>query len=164
MIHIQFKMTKQDYRTAYIQAMTLYYMKIYLITLAVCILLINVLANLTKNTILYRSTATMVFTFIPVMLLCLLMAITISLIDVRRAAKKYPELMEGNFKIKFEKNFMMMQINGNNKKLHYHPYRFHYGFSNSFMLYQPQGGSIVIPKNLVTKEQRKQIKAYVKQK
>ena len=162
MIHIQFKMTKKDYRTAYVQAMALYYTRIYLITLLLGIGLISIIASLTKNSTLQRSTLAMITTFIPVMLLCLLMAVGISLYDVHRMSKKHPELMEGNFKFKFEKNFMMMQIDGNNKKIHYEPYRLYRGFKNSFTLYNPQGGSIVIPKKLVTKEQRKQIKAYVK--
>ncbi len=86
-----------------------------------------------------------------------------SLYDVRKIAKKHPELMSGDIKMKFEKNFLVMQKDGTNKKYNYEPYRFYRGFGNSFILYQPQvSASLVVPKNQLTKEQIKIIKNYVK--
>lgn len=162
MIQIHFNMTKKEYRRTHVQAMTLYYMRIYLCTLIIGTAVVSLIARLTGSATLQRSSFTMVLTFIPVIILCTFLAIGMAMFDVRRASKKHPELIEGEFKIKFEKTFMMIQINGQNKKLQYNAYRFYRGFANSFILYQTHGGTIVVLKNLVTKEQRKQIKSFVK--
>lgn len=162
MIHIEFTQTKKTYRNNYVEAMTLYYMRIYLITLIIGMTVVGLIARITGNETLTGSAYTMIITFIPVVFMCTLIAIGMALYDVRKNYKKYPEITEGNFKIRFEKNFMVLQYQGKNNKLHYSGFRYYRGFANSFVLHRVQGGSLVIPKNLVTKEQRKTIKQYIK--
>lgn len=162
MIHIHFHMDKAKYRKTYTSAMILYYTKIYCITLLIGIAVLYLIGKISKSDMLIQSTATMWITFIPVILVCSFVSIGIALYDVRKTAKKFPHLVNGEMKFRFEKTFMLMQINGKNEKISYAPYRFYRGLGSGFVLYQPRTGSIVIPEGLVSKEDRKKIKHFIK--
>lgn len=163
MIHTHFQLDKKKYRNTYMTAMTIYYIRIYMISLFIGILIIGGIGIFTGNTTFRQSALSMALTFIPIIVLCVIIAYGMSLHDVRKIAKKHPELMSGDIKMKFEKNFLVMQKDGTNKKYNYEPYRFYRGLGNSFILYQPQvSASLVVPKNQLTKEQIKIIKDYVK--
>lgn len=162
MIHTQFTLTKKQYTKLFVEAMVIYYLKIYVATLSVGTILLSAIGKLTGNETFTQSSWTMFVTIIPVLLMCSIIAALMALFEARKTIKKHPELTEGSFKFKFEKSFMVMQINGKNNNIQYNAYRYHPGLSGSFILYQPQVGSIVIPKKLLTKEQRKTIKQFIK--
>lgn len=162
MIHIHFNLDKKTYRSVYTSCMSFFYLRIYIISLLVGTAVVAMLGIIFRNNTFSKTAANMVLTFIPVLLVCMLIAYGMALYDVRKISKRHPELMSGDFKMKFEKNFMVMQKDGQNKKFHYDTYRIYHSTGNSFILYQPDAGSIVVPKNLVTKEQYKTIKNYVK--
>lgn len=163
MIHTHFTLDKKQYRKTYTSAMMLYYMRIYFITLAIGICAIYLLGRLFKNTLMIQSSTNMMITFIPVILICGLVSLGISLYDVHKTNKKFPMLVEGEFKIRFEKKFMIMQINGKNEKIHYEPYRIYRAYGNGFVLYDSHGKSIVVPPHLVSKEERQKIKTFIRE-
>lgn len=162
MYHIQFNLTQKEYKKNYVFAMSLYYLRIYAITLTVGLAIVTLIGKLFKSKVMVTSPATLLLSFIPTLFVCWLISLGMSWFDARKTVKSYPGLTEGSFKVRFERTFMVIQKDGKNDKLHYDIFRFYRGLNNSFVLYDVDHKSIVIPGNLLTKEQCKEIKAYVK--
>ena len=163
MIHLKFEMTRKKYRNICVQALGFYYIRLYFITLFLGTLIIGAIAAITGNQTMTRASYSMYLTFFPVLLICAVIAGLLSLFEVRRVYKNHPEVTQGQFKVRFEKNFMIVQINGKNNKLHYTPYRLFKILNHGFLLYRPQHGHIAIPGGQVTKEQIKQIKSFIRE-
>lgn len=162
MYHIQFNLSQKEYKKNYVFAMSLYYLRIYTITLTIGLVLVTLIGKLFKSKVLVTSTPTLLLSFIPTLFVCWLISLGMSWFDARKTVKNYPGLTEGNFKVRFEKTFMVIQKEGKNDKMHYDMFRFYRGLHNSFVLYDVNHKSIVIPGNLLTQEQCKEIKAFVK--
>lgn len=158
MIHINYTLTQKDYKKYYIQTMTLGYMKIYVVVLALAMIITKLLGMALASEGL-QSTATSLFvTFIPTLFLCLGLSIMVSYFDLKKALKNHPETSQGTFKLRFEKSFIIWQIDGKNHKLNYDSYTVRKGFKNTVVLTHPQQKNIVIPQSILTKEQISQIK------
>ena len=70
--------------------------------------------------------------------------------------------MEGNFRIRFDKSFIIWQINGVNNKVNYTDYHIRKGFNNTVVISNVDNYNIVIPANILTKDQYKKIKSYIR--
>lgn len=162
MIHVNYTLTKKDYKKYYIQAMTINYMKIYVVVLGIAIVLTKVLGLLFKSDSLQSTSLSLLTTLIPTLFLCLGLSILISYFEIRKVGKEYPETMEGNFKLRFEKKFIIWQINGENKKYAYDSFTLRKGLKSSVVLTSLNNHHIIIPENLLTKEQTKTIKANIR--
>lgn len=162
MIQFKYECTPKLFRKAYIKAMTVYYMKIYVIAFAVGIVLINSLGILTKIESLQRSGAEMLYSFPILMLMCFILSVVLSYFEARKCIKAQPDMMNKTIKMKFERTYFMMNKDGRNTKYHYSSFRAYRGLNGGMVLYQPKGKSFVIPDGLITKKESKQIKNYTK--
>ena len=87
MIHINYTLTQKDYKKYYIQTMTLGYMKIYVVVLALAMIITKLLGMALASEGL-QSTATSLFvTFIPTLFLCLGLSVMVSSFDLKKALK-----------------------------------------------------------------------------
>lgn len=163
MIHLNYSLTKKQYKKFFMQAMIVYSMKIYVVVLAVGTAISTIIGLIMKNDAMQNFGLTMLTTYIPTLILCALFSLFVSWKDLRKIEKLHPEILEGDFKIRFEKNFIIWQVDGQNKKLTYDPYRLYKGFNNSFVLqHLHEKKHIVIPENALTKEQIKTIKQNIR--
>lgn len=162
MIQFKYACTKKRFKTTYIKAMTVYYMKIYAVAFVVGIVLINALGIAMNNEALQRSGLEMFYSFPILMLMCLILSVVLSYFEAKKCIKEQPEMMDGTIKMKFEKTFFMINKDGRNTKFHYSAFRGYRGLNGSMVLYQPKGKSFVIPAGLITNKESKQIKGYTK--
>ncbi len=163
MIHIEFTMTPKIYRQTCLRAIGAYYMRLYVVTLLIGTLLINLIALLTGNSSIQRISINLLISFIPMLVLCVLLSLFMAYLEFRRVRKQEPGVISGEMKARFEKKFMILQINGQNNKIHYNPYRMFKSGHNGFLLYWPQHAHIAIPGGLLTKEQVKEIKRFIRE-
>lgn len=160
MIHINYNLTKKEYKKYYIEANMLYLTKIcfFIVTLGMALSLL--IGKIFKNESFLTAGGAMLVRYIPTLLLCMVLSAFISLYELKKIEKTHPEMMEGSFKIRFEKKFMICQINGQNNKFSYEQYRTYRGFSNAILLqHLTEKTHIIVPKGLLTKEQIKTINA-----
>lgn len=163
MIHLNYSLTKKDFKKYFIQAMTIYYMKIYIVVLGVGTAISTIIGQVSNNEQMRNAGLSMIMTFIPTLVLCSFLSLFVSWFELRKIEKLHPEIMEGNFKIRFEKSFIIWQIEGQNKKLTYDPYKVYKGLKNCVVLqHNHEKKHIVLPENLLTKDQIKTIKAHVR--
>ena len=162
MINKQYSLTNKEYKKTYIQVMTISYMKIYVIVLLLAIAVIGLL-GLVFNSARFQSTSlSLLVTFIPTLFFCLCLSIFVSYMELRKTQKSYPEIMEGNFKIRFDKQFIIWQINGVNNKVNYENYHIRKGFNQTTVISNNDNYNIVLPANILTKEQYQKIKSYIR--
>ena len=101
-------------------------------------------------------------TFIPTLIFCLILSTFLSFFEIKKTEKLHPEVMEGNFKVRFEKSFIIWQINGQNNKITYDTYTCRKAFKQALLLSHTKYKHIVIPANLLTDDQIKTIKAHIR--
>lgn len=162
MIHLNYSLTKKDFKKYYIQAMTISYMKIYSVILVVAMILTKLLGLAISSDRLQNTSTSLLITFIPTLIFCLILSMFLSFYEIKKTEKLHPEVMEGNFKIRFEKNFIIWQINGQNNKITYDTYTCRKGFKQAVLLSHTKYKHIVIPESLLTTDQIKTIKAHIK--
>lgn len=163
MIHLNYSLTKKDYKKYYFQVMTIYYMRLFLITLGLGMIITGAIRMFSKQEELASVGISLLATYFPSLILCLVLSVFLSFFELRKIEKEHPETMEGEFKVRFEKNFIIWQIEGKNNKLTYNPYRLYKGFKNTVILqHLHEKKHIVIPEDLLTQEQIKTINASIR--
>lgn len=162
MINKQYSLTNKEYKKTYIQVMTISYMKIYVIVLLLAIAVIGLLGLIFNSARLQSTSLSLLVTFIPTLFFCLCLSIFVSYTELRKIQKSYPEIMEGNFKIRFDKPFIIWQINGVNNKVNYENYHIRKGFNQATVISNNDNYNIVLPANILTKEQYQKIKSYIR--
>lgn len=162
MINTHYSLTNKEYKKSYIQVMTISYMKIYVIVLLLGIAITGLLSLIFKSARLQSTSLSLLVTFIPTLCFCLGLSIFVSYLDLKKVVKKHPETMEGNFRIRFDKSFIIWQINGVNNKVNYTDYHIRKGFNNTVVISNVDNYNIVIPANILTKDQYKKIKSYIR--
>ena len=162
MINTHYSLTNKEYKKSYIQVMTISYMKIYVIVLLLGIAITGLLSLIFNSDSLQSTSLSLLVTFIPTLFFCLGLSIFVSYLDLKKVVKKHPETMEGNFRIRFDKSFIIWQINGVNNKVNYTDYHIRKGFNNTVVISNVDNYNIVIPANILTKDQYKKIKSYIR--
>ena len=162
MIHINYSTTKKEYLKTYIQVMTLSYMKIYFVVLSLGIMVTGLLGLIFSNSSLGSTSRSLLVTFIPTLFFCLGLSVLLSYFECKKTIKRYPEILEGNFKVRFEKAMITWQINGTNNRFGYKDYVIRKGFKNTIVISNPEYYNIVLPANLMTTEQYKKVKSYIR--
>lgn len=163
MIQLNYSLTKKDYKKFYTEVTTIYLMKIYFFVLLLGMVFFFVIGNLFKIENFLNAGFSLLRTFIPTLILCLFLSIFVCYLEIKKIEKTHPEIMEGNFKIRFEKSFMILQISGANNKMTYASYRLFKGFNHCVMLqHNTEKKHIIVPKGLLSPEQIKTIKANIR--
>ncbi len=161
MIQVEYQLDPKLFRKTYIQVVGMYYIKLYLIVLAFMLLFTAAFSSISNQIAFLGALEGIIMAFFPIFFISLLCAYGITYFDTRKTLKKHPEFTKGHFKVRFDRNSALVRLNDQNHRLAYKGAKVYKLYNGACVLYYLDGGHLVIPAHLLTKEQIKKIKAEV---
>lgn len=163
MIQTSYELRGKDFKKIYTQVLGAYYVKMYLGVLAIMLITTSLITKFTSGMRFVDIITGVLISLFPILIISIIFAIGLCYYDTRKTYKNFPYLTEGSFRVRFERSTIFMRINNQ------HTYRFNYTDTKMYKLgncacviASRDGKHIVVPKNLLTKEQVKELKSFVK--
>lgn len=164
MMHIEFKMDPKTFKKTFVQAMMRKYVFYYITTMMLGGVILGLFAILSSKDTWKQAFLAMLIAFIPMILMSSIIAYFMTLSDYKKVEKREASILDSNYKMRFEKNHVVVQIQGKNQSVGYNGFRFQDAFGRGFILFnQDTKSCIVVPKQIVTKEQFSKIERFVKE-
>lgn len=158
MIQVEYQLNPKLFRKTYAQVVGMYYIKLYLIVLAFMLIFTAFVSTFKNGVSFFGALQGIIMAFFPVFIISLLCSYSICYFDTRKTLKNYPELTDGNFKVRFDRNSAFVRINQTNNRYAYKGAKVFNLYNGAMVLYYPNGGHLVVPGHLLTKEEIKKVK------